>query len=180
MIFKIPSYDDVSWEAHPLFDMQEKASGKVPDLYATIGYSANALGSYLDFVKAQAKGTFHAKDREAVYLIVSQYNNCEYCLSSHTLTAIRLGWTEEETLLLRAGEYPDNKWKVIYNFIGSVIDHRGEVNDQILNSFFNLGYDKKALIDLMALINLMCFTNYVYRLTKIPINIPLAKPLNNN
>jgi AhpD family alkylhydroperoxidase len=180
MIFKIPSYEDVSAEVHPTFDMLKKSSGKVPDLYATIGYSANALVSYLDFVKAQSKGTFHAKDREAVYLIVSQYNNCEYCLSSHTVTAIRFGWTEEETLLLRAGEYPEKKWKVFYNVIGSVIKNRGEVNDEILNSFFELGYDNKALIDLMALFNLMCFTNYVYRLTKIPINIPLAKPLNNN
>ena len=180
MIFKIPSYEDVPAETHPVFDMLKKVSGKVPDLYATIGYSANALGSYLDFVKAQSKGTFHAKDREAVYLIVSQYNNCEYCLSSHTITAIRFGWTEEETLLLRAGEYPENKWKIIYNLIGSVIDNRGEVNDQILNSFIELGYDNKVLIDLMVLINLMCFTNYVYRLTKIPINIPLAKPLKNN
>ncbi|MGD0582600.1 MAG: carboxymuconolactone decarboxylase family protein [Bacteroidales bacterium] len=179
MIFKIPSYEDVSEEAHPLFDMLKKTSGKVPDLYATIGYSANALGSYLDFVQAQAKGSFHAKDREAVYLIVSQFNNCEYCLSAHTITAIRFGWTEKETVLLRAGEYPENKWKIIYSLIGSVIENKGEVNDQIINSFFNLGYDNKALIDMMALINLMCFTNYVYRLTKIPINIPLAKPLNN-
>jgi AhpD family alkylhydroperoxidase len=177
MIFKIPSYEDVSEESHPVFDMLKKTSGKVPDLYATIGYSANALGSYLDFVKAQSKSTFHAKDREAVYLIVSQFNNCEYCLSSHTITAIRFGWTEEETLLLRAGEYPEKKWKVIYALIGSVIENRGEVNDQILDSFFELGYDNKVLIDLMVLINLMCFTNYVYRLTKIPINIPLAKAL---
>ena len=30
----------------------------VPNLYATIGYSGNALKSYLDFQGAQAKGSF--------------------------------------------------------------------------------------------------------------------------
>jgi len=169
MIFKIPLNEDVSGdvseEIQPLSDMLIKASGDVPDLYALTGYSANALGSYLDFVNAQSKGSFHETDRKAVYLNVYLYNNCKSSLSSHTITAIRFGWKEEETLLQSAGEYPENKWKVIYNLIGSVIDNLGEGNDQIFNSFFELGYDNKALIDLMVLINLMCFTNYVYRLT---------------
>ena len=174
---KVPPYDEVSSEAKLLFDQFLKTQGKVPELYATIGYSANELGSYLEFVKAQSKGTFHAKEREAIYLIVSQLNNCEYCLASHTLTAIKFGWTEEETLLLRAGEFPDIRWKVIYKLVQSVIENKGEVSDEILNTFFETGFTKAALMDVMALINVMIFTNYVYRLTKIPITNPLVKAL---
>lgn len=177
MIFKVPAYEEVSEEAKTTFDTLKKNSGKVPDLYATIGYSANALNSYMAYVQAQAKGSFHAKDREAIYLIASQFNSCEYCLSSHTISAIKFGWTEEETLQLRSGKFPETRWKVIYMLIQSVIENKGDVSDEILSSFFELGYDKKELMDLMVLINVISLTNYVYRLTKIPINNPLAKEL---
>ena len=174
-LIKVPAYNDVTAESKVIFDQLISASGKVSDIYATIGYSANALGSYMAFVRAQSKGSFHAKEREAIYLIVSQLNNCEYCLAAHTLSAIKFGWTEEETIALRANNYPEAKWQVIYKLIASVIEHKGDVNDDVLNSFFGLGYKEAALMDLMALINVMIFTNYIYRMTKIPIDFPLAK-----
>jgi AhpD family alkylhydroperoxidase len=171
--FTVPAYQDVSEEARKTFDMLKKTAGSVPNLYATIGYSANALNSYMAFVQAQARGSFRAKEREAVYLIVSRLNGCEYCQASHTLSAIKNGWTEEETWLLRTGKFPETKWQVIYQLIESVIEHKGDVSEEILKAFFDLGYNKAALMDLMALINVMSFTNYVYRLTKIPIDFPL-------
>lgn len=174
-VVKVPAYEQVSPETKTVFDQLNKVMGKMPNLYATIGYSGNALTSYMAFVQAQAKGTFHGKDREAVYLIVSQLNGCEYCLASHTQSAIKNRWTEEETLQLRAGTLPDQRWKVIYNVVKSVIENKGDVSDELVQSFFALGYNEAALMDLMVLINVMSFTNYVYRLTKIPVDFPAAK-----
>ena len=175
--FRVPSYEEVSPEAKIVFDQFIKLTGKMPNLYATIGYSGNALSSYMTFVQAQAKGTFHGKDREAVYLIVSKFNGCEYCQASHTHSAIKFGWKVEETILLRAGKFPEEKWQVLYRVIESVIENKGEVSNELLKEFFALGYNEAALMDLMALIIAMTFTNYVYRLTKIPIDFPLAKPV---
>jgi len=175
--FKVPTYDEVAPEAQTTFDMLKKVAGKVPNLYATIGYSANALNSYMAYVQAQAKGTFHHKEREAVFLIVSQLNGCEYCLASHTQSAIKSGWTEDETLQLRAGKFPDKKWAAIYSFIDAVIQNRGQVGDTILQSVYDAGYNEKSVMDLMVLINVMSFTNYTFRLTNIPIDFPLAKAI---
>lgn len=173
--FTVPTYDQVSDNAKPAFDQFNKVMGKMPNLYATIGYSGNALNSYLHYVSEQARGTFHAKEREAVYLIVSQLNGCEYCLASHTQSAIKNGWTEEETLNLRAGTHAEQKWQVIYKVIRSVIEQKGKVDDELLGEFYALGYHEAAIMDLMVLINVMSFTNYVFRLTQIPIDFPLAK-----
>lgn len=175
--FNVPTYEQVPADARPAFDQFKRLTGKMPNLYATIGYSANALNSYLHYVSEQARGTFHAKDREAVYLIVSQLNGCEYCLASHTQSAIKNGWKEEETLALRAGTHPEQKWKVIYRVIHSVIEQKGKVNDELLDEFFVLGYNEAAIIDLMVLINVMSFTNYTYRLIQVPIDFPLAKDI---
>jgi AhpD family alkylhydroperoxidase len=175
--FTVPGYEQVDETVKPVFDQYKKLLGFMPNLYATIGYSAVTLNSYIAYTSAQTKGSFHAKEREAIYLMVSQLNYCEYCLASHTASALRNGWKEEDTLLLRAGKYPDKKWEVIYAVVKSVIDNRGAVSDELLEAFFALGYQEKALMDLLALISIMSFTNYAYRLTRIPIDYPPAKEI---
>ena len=175
--FTVPSRDQVSTEAQAIFDQFQQSMGKMPNLYAAIGYSANALATYTQYVRGQAKNSFHARDREGIYLIVSQINGCEYCLASHTASAIKSGWKEEDTLALRAGTHPDKKWQVIYAIVRSAIENRGEVADHLLKDFAGLGYGDAAIIDLFVLVNVMSFTNYVFRLVKIPIDFPLAKEI---
>lgn len=175
--FSVPDSSQVSEESKLVFSQFAQSGGKIPNLYATIGYSGNALTSYMAYSRQQAKGTFHNRDREAIFLIVSQLNGCQYCLASHTQSAIKAGWKEEDTLLLRAGTYPEKKWELIYGIIRSAIEQKGEVSDALQEGFFALGYKEAALIDLFVLINVMSFTNYVYRLTKIPIDFPEAKEI---
>lgn len=175
--FKVPSRDQLAPDAQAIYDQFQQSLGKMPNLYATIGYSANALATYTQYVKGQAKNTFHARDREGIYLIVSQLNGCEYCLASHTASAIKAGWKEEDTLLVRAGTHPDKKWQAIYGIVRSVIENKGAVDDPLLNAFYALGFNEAALMDLLVLINVMSFTNYVFRLTQIPIDFPAAKTI---
>src|SRR3569623_528770 len=148
--YTVPTYEHAPDAAKPAFDRFIKIMGKMPNLYAIIGHSAKALNSYMAYVQAQARGTFHAKEREAVYLIVSQFNGCEYCLASHTQSAIKNGWTEVETLSLRAGTHSDKKWQVIYRVIKSVIENKGQVDNDLLDEFYSLGYQEAAIIDLLV------------------------------
>ena len=175
--FSVPSYEQVQPETQAIFDQFKQSMGMMPNLYAMIGYSGNALSSYTQYVRAQAKNTFHARDREAIYLIVSQMNGCEYCLASHTRSALKAGWKEEDTLAIRAGTHPDKKWQTIYGIVRSAIENKGEVSDALLQDFFSLDYKEAALMDLFVLINVMSFTNFIYRLTKIPIDFPPAKAI---
>ena len=175
--FTVPSRDQLTPDAQAIYDQFVQSLGKMPDLYATIGYSANALATYTQYTRGQVKNTFHARDREGIYLIVSQFNGCEYCLASHTASAIKNGWKEEDTLTLRAGTHPDKKWQVIYAVIRSAIDNRGEVSDALLHDFSALGFGDAAIIDLFVLINVMSFTNYMFRLFKIPIDYRPAQPV---
>ena len=175
--FKVPSRDQLAPDAQTIYDQFQQSIGKMPNLYATIGYSANALATYTQYVKGQVKNTFHARDREGIYLIVSELNGCEYCLASHTASAVKAGWKEEDTLLVRAGTHPEQKWQVIYGIIRSAIENKGAVGDTLLDAFYGLGFSQGGLMDLLVLINVMSFTNYVFRLTQIPIDFPAAKTI---
>ena len=112
----VPSRDQVSAESQLLFDVLQKRLGKVPNLYATMGYSPFALKGFLDFEETLSKGAFNAKEREAIALVVSEVNGCEYCLAAHTMLAMKRGYSKPETLDIRKGEVSDPKLSAIILF----------------------------------------------------------------
>lgn len=170
--------EQASEQSRQIFEGIEKAVGMLPNIYAVIGNSANALGSYLEFSEAQKNGSFNAKEREAVSLAVSEENGCNYCLSAHTAIAKMNGFSEEETLELRAGSINDDKLNVLTNLAKSLVVNKGKADEDLVNAFYDSGYNVKALVDLVALVIDKTFTNYIGRLAKPLIDFPQAQILN--
>jgi uncharacterized peroxidase-related enzyme len=173
----VPTAEQVSPLTQELFQQLEKKIGKVPNLYATMGYSEKALKGFLDLDTTLAGGVFTPKEREAIALVVSEVNGCEYCLAAHTLTALRTGHSREETLAIREGHATDPKLGALVALAKSVAENQGHVPDAPLEAFFAAGYNEAALMDLVGLIAVRVFTNYVYALTHIPLDFPAAPSL---
>ena len=70
--FSVPKREEVTEKNQQIFDNLNNALGFVPNLYATMAYSENGLGRYLDF--QGAKTSLNNKEKEAINLIVSQIN----------------------------------------------------------------------------------------------------------
>ena len=175
--FNVPTREEVSPEAQAIFDNLQKGVGMVPNLFAYIGHSGNALANYMAFQQKQAKGAFNAKEREAVFLAVSEVNGCRYCQSAHTALGKMNGFTEEETLQLRAGTHPDQKLGTITRLAAEIQRTHGKPGAELLDAFFALGYDQAALVDLVSLVADKVLANYVHNITQIPIDFPLAQTL---
>ena len=174
---QVPVKEQVSEESQAIFDQYQKRLGKVPNLYATIGYSGNALKGFVDFEGAFNRGVFSAKEREAIALVVSEINKCEYCLAGHTLAAVKNGFTKEQTLDLRRGKINDPKLDALLQLAASITINKGHADEKALDDFFAAGYNEAAVMELIGLITVRIFTNYVYALTNIPVDFPLAEPL---
>jgi len=173
----VPTREQVSAESQAIFDNLQKRIGKVPNLYAVMGYSGAALKGLLDLETTLATNVFTAKEREAVYLVVSEVNGCQYCLAAHTLTAIKRGFTKEETLQIRRGDAADSKLKAIVQLAKSITENKGKASDEAKENFFNAGYNETALMELIGLVVARTFTNYAYINTEVPIDFPAAEPL---
>jgi AhpD family alkylhydroperoxidase len=87
-----------SEQSRQIFEGIEKSVGMLPNIYAVIGNSANALSAFLAFSDAQKNSTFNTREREAIALAVSEVNGCNYCRSAHTAIARMNGFSEEEPL----------------------------------------------------------------------------------
>ncbi|HVU97922.1 MAG TPA: carboxymuconolactone decarboxylase family protein [Puia sp.] len=174
--FKVPTREEVSAGNQVLFDQLKSAVGMVPNLYATIAYSDTALGNYLAL--QNGKTSLSKKEKEVVNLVVSQTNNCQYCLAAHTLLGKMNGLTEEQTLEIRKGSAPfDPRLDALVKFTRAVADHRGRIDDDVLAAFFAAGYTKGSMIDVVVAIADKVVMNYVHNITKIPVDFPAAPAL---
>lgn len=174
--FKIPQRGDVSENNRVIFDNLERALGMVPNLYAIIAYSDTGLENYLNL--QNGKTSLSKKEKEAVNLVVSQVNNCRYCLSAHTLLGKMNGFTEEQTIEIRQGSAPfDIKLDALVNFVKEVTEKKGRISEETLNRFLNAGYTKGSIVDVIIAIADKVVMNYLHNLTEIPIDFPLAKTL---
>lgn len=171
----VPTREQVNTESQAIFDQLKGQLGMVPNLYATIGYSSNALSSFLGFSGEAGKGTFSAKEIEAIKLAVSEANNCVYCKSAHTAIAKMNGFTEEETVDLRKARIADTKLNALTSLAKEVALKAGHVSDEVKEQFFAQGYDEKALIDFVAVVIAVTFTNYVHGITQVAVDFPIVE-----
>jgi len=174
----VPTKEKLNPASQSILEVVQSKMGKIPNLYATIGYSSSALKAMLDTEAALSiDSSFSAKEREAISLIVSQVNDCDYCLAAHTVLGKMRGYTEEDTVLIRNAQFTDEKMNTVLLLAQSIANNKGNAEQAALDHFFDAGYDEKALVELIALISLRSFANYVFANTKIPVDFPKAPAL---
>lgn len=172
----VPTRDQVSPANQANFDQLKKGLGMVPNLYATLALSEHALGNYLAFQNAGSSIT--GKAREVVNLVVSQVNQCVYCLAAHTVIGGMVGFTPEQIIEIRRGTASfDTKLDALAKLVKHIVVERGHAEPVRVQAFFDAGWTQENLVDAIAAIGDKTITNYLHGTTKVPVDFPAAPPL---
>jgi AhpD family alkylhydroperoxidase len=170
--FTVPTREEVAPVNQAIFDNLNKALGFVPNLYATIAYSENGLGRYLAY--QNAKTTLSNKEKEAVNLVVSEVNDCQYCKSAHTVIGKMNGFTDEQLLDIRREKADNPKLNALVRLAASITRNRGNAEADLVDDFYAQGYTTENLVDLILQISDKTAMNYLHNLTKVTVDFPLA------
>ncbi|WP_298420163.1 carboxymuconolactone decarboxylase family protein [uncultured Kordia sp.] len=155
----------------PVYDAIIKSVGFMPNLFATLGLSDNGLNRYISF--QNEKSSLSNKEKEAINLIVSEVNECNYCRAAHTTIGKMNGFTDEQALELRSGQAAfDDKLNALVKLSQNIVNTRGKVLPQYLELFFNEGYNQGHLVDVILQIGEKTITNYLHNITQVPIDFP--------
>jgi uncharacterized peroxidase-related enzyme len=174
--FSVPTRDDVTPDNQAIFDNLKKALGFVPNLYATFAHSPTALGTYLAL--QNAKSSLKPKEREVINLVVSQVNDCEYCLAAHTALGKMVGFTEAQILEIRRGRASfDPKLDGLARFVREVTEKRGHVSAAATDAFLAAGWSQANLVDAIMVVGDKSISNYLHGATKIPVDFPAAEKI---
>ncbi|ASU41066.1 alkylhydroperoxidase [Herbaspirillum sp. meg3] len=174
--FNVPTRSEVSPANQAIFDNLQKMLGFVPNLYAGFAHSEHALGNYLAL--QSGKSSLSGKEREVINLVVSQYNNCLYCLSAHTVVGKMQGFTDEQIIAIRKGDAAfDAKLNALTKLTLSIAANKGHADAALLDAFYAAGYNKGSLVDVLMVIGDKTISNYLHAATDIPVDFPIAPVL---
>jgi AhpD family alkylhydroperoxidase len=175
-VFNVPTREQVSTANQAHFDSLKKGLGMVPNLYATLALSEQALGNYLAF--QNAKSSITGKAREVINLVVSQVNQCEYCLAAHTVIGGMVGFTPEQVIEIRRGTAAfDARLDALARLVKNIAVERGHADPARVQAFFDAGWTLENLVDAIVVIGDKTVTNYLHGTTKVPVDFPAAPKL---
>ena len=174
--FNVPTRDQVVPANQAIFDALKGKLGFVPNLYATFGLSSTALSTYLAL--QNAKSSISGKAREVVNLVVSQVNDCAYCLAAHTAIGKMVGFDDAQFFEIRRGHASfDAKLDALAQLTRSITVNRGRPDAALLDAFFAAGWTQENLVDVIMTIGDKIISNYLHSTTEIPVDFPAAPAL---
>lgn len=169
--FLVPNEQNVSERNKRIFEELKELFGRVPNIFAAFTSSGNGLEAYFNYITQ--KSSLTDREREAVNLIVSQVNQCPYCLSFHSAIAARLGFSNEQILDIRANDIQfDQKLKAVAALAHNIALTKGKIVGDVLEDFYEAGYDQGHLVDVVLAIGNITTLNLLYAITNVPIDWP--------
>ncbi len=174
--FNVPTREEVSENNQAIFDNLQKQVGFVPNLFATYSHSETALGDYLAL--SSRKSSLSGKEKEIVNLVVSQVNNCAYCLAAHTAIGKMNGFTDDQIIEIRGGAASfDAKFDALAAYVKDATINRSHPSQESIDNLFAAGYTKENVVDIIIMIGDKTISNYLHGTTQIPVDFPAAPEL---
>ena len=154
----------------------EKRRGSLSNLTRLMANSPAALEGYLDMSDALGKGDLPAATRERIALALSEFHNCNYCLSAHVFHArkqVRLD--DAEITANRSGASNDIQAEAAVCFALALARTRGQVSTQQIDAIKAAGYDDAQIVEIVQQVALTTFTNYLSGVAAAEIDFPLVQ-----
>lgn len=171
------SFDNASEQVKKIFKSLESGLGWVPNLYRTIGQSGPALEGFLHYSSLLAKSSLTSREKEAVNLLVSELNGCNYCLSAHTVLASKADLKAAEIMKARRGISEVAREQAILDLTRKLVRTGGAGAGLELKRAKKEGVSDAEIVELLAIISLKHFTNLVAIVAGTEIDFPVAPEL---
>lgn len=171
--------ESVPEASRPALEAMAKKMGRVRTMHAQMAHAPAVIHGYAALRKAIAEhAQFDAPTQEAIALAVGESNDCHYCQSSHTIAAVRHGFTEEQTVKIRTGDVDwDPKLAALVTFVKEAAEFVGDVSDATWAAAEEAGWTDEELAETGVHLAVNLFTNYFNHLARTELDIDLAPGL---
>jgi uncharacterized peroxidase-related enzyme len=157
----IPTTAEAPAKSQPILENYTKMLGLVPNFFALVSQSPDALKAIADMHAALGKSLGH-KTRERIHIMTAEVNGCNYCLSAHTYLGGNLqGLSAEDMELNREGRSTDAKADAALRFAYKIARERGHIDDADVEAVRAAGYSDAQIIDIVAETAFSFITNII-------------------
>ncbi len=142
------------------------------NIFRGMANSPAVLDSYLKFSGALRDGKLDGKTREAIALVVSQANRCDYCLAAHTALGKNAGLDDRAIHDARLGRSSDRKTGAAVALAQKVLSSNGKISDADAGAARSGGLDDGEIAEVVANVVLTLFTNYFNLVNQTEVDFP--------
>jgi uncharacterized peroxidase-related enzyme len=137
-------------------------SGRIPNMYALMANSAGLMQTYrLGYEAFRADSGFNKTEQEVVFLTISRFHECKYCVSVHSAIADRNRVESAVTDAIRDGlPISESKLEALRSFTESMLATRGRPSSEDLSKFLSEGFTELQVLEIILAIAVKTISNY--------------------
>lgn len=169
--------DEATGKTRELFDTVQNKMGMVPNMMRTMGNSPAALNGYLGFNAALNNASIGSKLGELISITVANENECNYCNAAHSYIAEKIGLNADAINNARKGTSADPKINAALVFAKDILNSKGHVSHASIENVKEAGYSEAEIVEIVAMVSLSIYTNYINILADTEIDFPKLTPI---
>jgi len=163
--------DNAPSQSVNMLQTTEKNFGFVPNLIGVMATSPSLTQAYLSVADIFSNSSLTPTEQQIVLLTVSHYHECDYCMAAHTAIA-SMKKVDSSVINSIRNDVPitDSKLETLRNFTKLLIDKRGWVKDDDIQSFLDAGYTTNHMLDILVGIAQKTMSNFTNHIAKTPLD----------
>jgi uncharacterized peroxidase-related enzyme len=160
--FNIHTVDSAPGGSKELLKGVQKNIGFIPNVFATIAESPEALHGFVTLNEAFGESSLSPEEQQIVMLATSTENNCVYCVAGHTAFAHQIHMAEQTIEAMRSmSPLEDEKLQALNHIVRQMVQHRGRVSEEGIRNFLAVGYTRQQFFEVVIGVCLKTFSNYI-------------------
>jgi len=163
-------YDEVAAELKKSLSITETSITELPDFFRILANSPIALKAYVLADMALQQGELTHNERVLIALLVAEIHRCPSNLCAQYTIAKNVGLSEEEIEMARKATSNDPVVKALLRFTVLVTLQQGNINEEDFESMKRAGFSNSKIIEIIAIVCLNMFVNYLNTVTKTEVN----------
>lgn len=159
--FTIADTAQASPEQQQIYDRATKQFGFASNLIRTVSESPVLANAMLDLYARMGETAFEPVESHVVIQTINVQNRCTYCVPAQSASGRRKGIdTEIDNTLRQNASLDDPKLEALRVFTAQLVNERGHVSAEQVRAFFDAGYTKRHVLDIVFLNTVKTLTNY--------------------
>lgn len=148
-------------EAAAVLSAAKERYGFVPNLAAYLSESPLVLGAVLKLSEQFDQSTLSSQEQQLVLLTVSALNGCSYCKTAHTALG-KMADMSADTLqaIIAFKPLSDPRLEALRTFTATIVEEKGLVDEKKVQAFFDAGFSKAQVFEVVLGVALKTITNY--------------------
>jgi AhpD family alkylhydroperoxidase len=160
----------------PGLQQLQRAFGVIPNIAAVIANSPKLINSLVGVFQQVHSSSLTEQEIQIVLLTDAVANSCTYAVAFHTTLALQQGVSCEETDAIRGRRGPaDKRFAALSTLAKTLIEKRGHLIGQELDSFIAAGFTKEQVLEVIAVVAASTITNYAGTISSPPLEEPFRQ-----